>query len=140
MHIKRHTNIYNQIHTNTYRFTLQRTLVESVCIRAYLCICSAYVVHMCAYFCFMLYVCAYVCNFVCIDAPSTFGCKNYIQICTYIHIQHTYRSIYMHINFQYIKHTYNIKQCISGTYLHVFVCICMYHVYILFSISMYLKN
>jgi hypothetical protein len=90
---------YMRINTDTYRFTLQGYLVESVCIRAYLCICRAYVVHMCAYFCFMLYVCAYVCIFVCIDAPSTFPCKKYMQICTYIHIQHTYRSSYMHIKF-----------------------------------------
>ncbi len=35
---------------------------------------------------------------------------------------------------------HHIKQCISGTYMHVFVCICMYLVYIWFSISMYVKN
>jgi hypothetical protein len=120
------TYIYNQIHADTYRVTLQRTLVESVCICAYVCICRAYVVHMCAYRCFMLYVCAYVCTFVCIDAPSTFCCKKYMHICTYIHIQHTYSSTYMHIHFQYSKHTYHINRCISGTYMHVYVCICMY--------------
>ncbi len=35
---------------------------------------------------------------------------------------------------------YHIKRCVSGMYRHVFVCICMYLVYIRFSISMYLKN
>ena len=120
------TYIYNQIHADTYRVTLPRTLVESVCICAYVCICRAYVVHMCAYLCFMLYVCAYVCTFVCIDAPNTFWCKKYMHICTYIHIQHTYSRAYMHIHFKYSKHTYHINQCICGTYMHVYVCICMY--------------
>ena len=38
------------------------------------------------------------------------------------------------------KHMHHIKQCISGTYMNVFVCICLYLVYIQFSICMYLKN
>ena len=123
------TYIYNQIHADTYRVTLQRTLVESVCICAYVCICRAYVVHMCAYFCFMLYVCAYLCIFVCIDATSTFCCKKYIHICTYMHIHFKYAQHTCTYILNTCKHMHSIKRYISGTYMHVFVCMYVSCVY-----------
>ena len=98
---------------------MQRTLVESVCICAYVCICRAYLVHICAYLCFILYVCAYVCIFVCIDATSTFCCKKYMHICTYIHIQQLIHAHKFSIHAKYIRHkAVHIR--------YVFACMCMY--------------
>ena len=115
---------------------MQRTLVESVCICAYVCICRAYVVHICAYLCFMLYVCAYVCIYVCIDATSTFPCKKYMHICTYMqsHCRHTAAHTCTYI-LNTCKHMHHIKRCISGTYMCVscmYVFFCMYLVCIMY--------
>ena len=74
---------------------------------------------MCIWFAYddcMLHVCAHVTVCVCINAPSTFGCKNtctYAHKCTYI--LHTCTFI-LHT----CKNTCKIKLC---TYC---ICICMY--------------
>ena len=93
---------------------------------AWVCICS-YVVHMmCIWFAYddcMLHVCAHVTVCVCINAPSTFGCKNtctYAHTCTYI--LHTCTFI-LHT----CKNTCKIKLCTYCIcilmYMHVSVCI-----------------
>ena len=48
----------------------------------------------CMYVHMLLYV--YV---ICINAPSTFGCKIHSHICTYMHIHFAY----MHIHFAYMQ-------------------------------------
>ena len=106
---------------------------------AWVCICS-YVVHMmCIWFAYddcMLHVCAHVTVCVCINAPSTFGCKN---TCTYMHIHaHTY-CIHAHLFCIHEKYMQDKTVHLLYMYINVYACICMHLVYIQCSISMYLK-
>jgi hypothetical protein len=94
-----HTNmsIYRHIHTLTV------CSVPHFETHVLACIC-AYLVHIlcisCAYHDHMMIVCVYLRVFACIDAPSNFGCKKYIQDTSI----HAYTD---KIHTSYISDTYN---------------------------------
>ena len=88
-------------------------------------------------------------------------CCMYVHVCAYLYVsmrlalfgkfllQKIYAHMHIHTHTTYhtctyifntSKHMHDIKQYVSCMYMHVSVCICIYLVYILCSISMYLKN
>lgn len=121
---------YMQIHTDP---VCSRPHRWSACMRMYLPVCCAYVVHMLNVCCMYVHMCAYL--YVSMRL-ATFAAKN---TCTYAHT-YTYSTSYMHIHFKY-KQTYARHKAVH--ILFVFIRICMYmsvSCLYLMQYRMYVKN